>query len=133
MRNVWKGLIVGGLTGATAGLLADMADGRAPEASEWLRQVTERAAEWLQQSDLPERVREAAQHLVDSERAEQAREAAAKVAANARGKLTEAAREAQVRVGASDIPERIGTAAREMRDKISASAPSSTPARGQQP
>jgi hypothetical protein len=81
MRNVWKGLVVGGLTGVTAGVVldslsraakkaADVGDQvreHAPEAGRWVQSVTDKAGEWLQDADVPEHVRSVAQKLKDSD------------------------------------------------------------------
>ena len=59
MRNVWKGLMVGGFTGVAAGVLLDVASGtskqahvvgdkaleHAPDAAEWLRSSAKEAKE----------------------------------------------------------------------------------------
>jgi hypothetical protein len=74
MRNVWKGLFVGGLTGVTAGVILDslarasktaVAVGgqvrdHAPDAGRWLHSATDKAGEWLHDADVPEHVRSAA-------------------------------------------------------------------------
>jgi len=66
MRNTWKGLVVGGLTGIAGGAVLDIigrASGRArrigeaakdhaPEAASWLRHATERAVERVQDADV---------------------------------------------------------------------------------
>jgi hypothetical protein len=85
MNNVWKGLFVGGLTGVAAGFALDsltrtsdkaknlgkqVAD-RAPDAGKWVHSVTENTRELLRDSDLPERLREAAQKVKDSDVARQ--------------------------------------------------------------
>ena len=72
MQNVWKGLIVGGLTGAryAAGVVLDILAGaskkavavgeqvreHAPDAGRWLQSVTDKAGEWIQEADIPEHV-----------------------------------------------------------------------------
>jgi hypothetical protein len=76
MQNVWKGLIVGGLTGVTAGIVLDTLAGaskkavavgdqvrdHAPDAGRWLQSVTDKAGEWIQDADIPEHVRGIARH-----------------------------------------------------------------------
>jgi hypothetical protein len=76
MRNVWKGLIVGGLTGVTAGVALDAIAGaskkavavgeqvrdHAPDAGRWLHTVTDKAGEWIHDADIPEHIRSVAQH-----------------------------------------------------------------------
>ena len=76
MQNVWKGLIVGGLTGVTAGVVLDTIAGaskkavavgekvreHAPDAGRWLQSVTDKAGEWIHDADIPEHVRNVAQH-----------------------------------------------------------------------
>ncbi len=84
MRNVWKGLVVGGLTGVTAGVVLDSisraskkaADigGRvrdhAPEAGRWLQSVSDKAGELIHDADVPEHVRGAAQRIKESDAAQ---------------------------------------------------------------
>src|SRR5664280_1591891 len=94
MRNSWKGLVVGGLTGALVGialdvfasalrqatLIAQNARERGPEAVDWLQTVTGSAAKWVHDSDVPDRVREIAQQrILDSDFAAIAKETASKV------------------------------------------------------
>jgi hypothetical protein len=76
MHNVWKGLIVGGLTGVAAGVVLDTFAGagkkavavgeqvreHAPDAGRWLQSVTEKAGEWIQETDIPEHVLSVADH-----------------------------------------------------------------------
>ena len=74
MRNVWKGLFVGGLTGVTAGVVLDSI-GRAskkavavsgqirehaPDAGRWLHSATDKAGKRLQDADIPKHFRSAA-------------------------------------------------------------------------
>src|ERR1700729_1865549 len=61
MRNVWKGLVVGGLTGVGAGVILDSLVGaskkaaalgdqvreHAPDAGRWVQSVTDKAGDWL--------------------------------------------------------------------------------------
>ena len=80
MRNVWKGLVVGGLTGVTAGVVLDSIASaskraselgeqfrsRAPEAGRLAQSLTEKAIE----SNGAERVRNVAQRVKESEAAD---------------------------------------------------------------
>jgi len=73
VRNVWKGLVVGGLTGVAAGMtldalakaskkasaLGDRVRERRPDAERFVQGVSDRAGEWLQHSDVPGHVRSA--------------------------------------------------------------------------
>jgi hypothetical protein len=85
MNNVWKGLFVGGLTGVAAGFVLDsvartsdkakglgkqVAD-RAPDAGRWVHSMTENTRELWRDTDLPERLREAAQKVKESDVARQ--------------------------------------------------------------
>ena len=97
MRNSWKGLVVGGLTGAAVGILidgftkalrqashgAELARDHAPDAVEWLHAVTQRAGEWAVDADVPERVRHVAQRIVESDLAARLGESASKAAETA--------------------------------------------------
>jgi hypothetical protein len=83
MRNVWKGLIVGGFTGVAAGVILDSLAGaskkaaelgdqvreHAPDAGRWVQSVTDKAGEWLHDADVPEQARTVAQKLKDSDTA----------------------------------------------------------------
>jgi hypothetical protein len=83
MRNVWKGLVVGGLTGVGAGMVLDslarasekaVALGEqvrehAPEAGRWIQSVTDKAGDRLHDADVPEHVRAVAQKIKDSDAA----------------------------------------------------------------
>lgn len=76
MHNVWKGLIVGGLTGVAAGAVLDTLAAaskkaaavgeqvreHAPDAGRWLQSVTDKAGEWIQDADISEHVRSVAHH-----------------------------------------------------------------------
>jgi hypothetical protein len=93
MHNSWKGLVVGGLTGAFVGVALDLfasaveqatrgaerARDRAPEAAEWLQGVTDKAAEWVHDSEVPLHVREMAQHILGSDLATSANTTASRV------------------------------------------------------
>jgi len=90
VRNVWKGLAVGGLTGVAAGVVLDMArkasdkasavggrlKERAPEAGHWVHEVTEKASDWLQEADVPEHLRSAAHKIKDSDASRRVTDAA---------------------------------------------------------
>jgi len=81
MRNVWKGLFVGALAGAAAGLAVDILYGaggglaavtreagrRAPDAVDWAVAVTTEARRRLRHADLPDQVRVLAQGIADSD------------------------------------------------------------------
>jgi hypothetical protein len=81
MRNVWKGLIVGGLTGVTAGVVLDslakasskaaalggQVRDHAPDAGRWVQSVTDKAGEWIHDADVPDHVRTVAQKVKDSD------------------------------------------------------------------
>ena len=74
MKNVWKGLVVGGLTGVAAGMVLDVAAkasakatalgeqvrGHVPEAGRFIHGVGDRAGEWLQE-DVPDHVKAVAE------------------------------------------------------------------------
>jgi len=93
MRNTWKGLVIGGLTGAFVGMTLDLlvstieevrrgaehARERVPEATEWLQGATKRANEWVHENDVPVRVKEVGQRALDSDFANSANAAARKV------------------------------------------------------
>jgi len=94
MRNSWKGLVIGGLTGASVGILidafakavqqaahgAEYARDHADEAAEWLHHVTQRANKWALDAEVPDRVRHVAQRIVESDLASRLGETASKVA-----------------------------------------------------
>ena len=81
MNNVWKGLVVGGLTGVAAGMALDSltstsekAKGlgkhvvdKAPDAGRWVHSMTENTKELWREADLPERLRDAAQKVKESD------------------------------------------------------------------
>ncbi len=97
MRNVWKGLIIGGLTGAAVGLLLELLDQvkeRAAAAAELAREHGPQVADALaskaaagadraRQADLPGKLREAAQNVAASDAAQKLRQAAATAADSA--------------------------------------------------
>jgi hypothetical protein len=83
MRNVWKGLVVGGFTGVAAGVIldslsraskkaaevGDQVREHAPDAGRLVQTVVDRAGEWLHDADVPEHVRNAAHKIKDSDAA----------------------------------------------------------------
>ena len=105
MRNVWKGLIVGGLTGVGAGLILDSVRsapqaakslGRhavdlAPDAGKLIQSVAGRASELAHDTDVPDKVRDAARRVAGSDVAHRA--------ARATGDVTSAAREKVRQIG----------------------------------
>jgi hypothetical protein len=105
MRNVWKGLIVGGLTGVGAGVILDSLAGaskkaaalgdqvreHAPDAGRWVQSVTDKAGDWLHEADVPEHVRHVAHKLKESD-------AAARVS-DVGNDIVSAAREAATHTG----------------------------------
>jgi hypothetical protein len=98
MRNVWKGLVVGGLTGVTAGIVLDSVNRaskkavelggqvrvHAPEAGRWVQSVTEKAGEWIHDADVPEHVRSAAHRVKESEAAHRVADAGTEMATAAK-------------------------------------------------
>jgi hypothetical protein len=86
MRNVWKGLVVGGLTGVGAGVVLDSLSkankkaselGRqvrdhAPNAGHWVHSVSDKAGELIHDADVPDHVRDAAHRIKDSDAARKA-------------------------------------------------------------
>ena len=101
MRNVWKGLIVGGLTGVTAGIVLDAIAGaskkamavsdqvreHAPDAGQWLQSVTDKAGEWLHDADVPEHVRNVAERVAGSDAAHQVKQSSSAVMSAAKETL----------------------------------------------
>jgi hypothetical protein len=81
MRNVWKGLVVGGLTGVAAGLvldslhrasrtaaaIGDQVREHAPEAGRWVQTVSDKAGKWLNDADVPHQVRHVAHRIKESD------------------------------------------------------------------
>ena len=115
MKNVWKGLVVGGLTGVTAGIALDLFSRapdtardlsrqvreHGPEAARWAHGVVERAGELVHEgaqrageivheSDAPEKARDAMRRVKDSPAAK----TAAKVTSDAAGAARDAAKDA---------------------------------------
>ena len=76
MQNAWKGLVVGGLTSVTAGVVLDTIAGaskkavamgeqvreRAPVAGRWLQSVTDKVGSWVHDADIREHVRNVAKN-----------------------------------------------------------------------
>jgi hypothetical protein len=83
MRNVWKGLVVGGLTGVAAGVVLDSLSGaskkaaelggqvreHAPEAARLVHSLSDKAGDWVHDADVPDHVRDAAQRVKGSDAA----------------------------------------------------------------
>ena len=81
MRNVWKGLVVGGLTGVTAGVVLDSINRaskkavelgsqvrvHAPDAGRWVQSMTDKAGDWIHDADVPEHVRGVAHKVKESD------------------------------------------------------------------
>jgi hypothetical protein len=94
MRNVWKGLVVGGLTGVAAGVFLDWVNrasktaaqiggqlrDRAPEAERWVHSLSDKAGDWVHDTDVPEHLRDAAQRVKQSDVAQRVVEAGREVA-----------------------------------------------------
>jgi hypothetical protein len=90
MRNVWKGLVVGGLTGVTAGVVLDsiaraskkaseisgQVRERAPEAGRWVHSLTDKAGDWVHDAEVPDHIRDAAHRVKTSDAAHRAAEVA---------------------------------------------------------
>lgn len=93
MRNPWKGLVIGGLTGVFAGVILDVLSGarekvvtatenareKAPMWGDKAKHAAERAVERLRESELPDRARQTAERIRDSDIADGARAAADRV------------------------------------------------------
>ncbi len=91
MRNVWKGFIIGGLSGAAVGLMlewlggvregaaaaADLARERGPQVASTLTAKAAAGADRARQADLPGKLREAAQTVAASDAAQTLRQRAA--------------------------------------------------------
>lgn len=98
MRNIWKGLFLGAITGAAIGLALDLLYGagdqlavatrearrRAPEAADWAAAVTTQARRRLREADLPDQVRAMAQGIADSEFGRQVTDATSEAALTGR-------------------------------------------------
>lgn len=102
MKNVWKGLIIGGLTGVLAGYVLDGAARASkkatalgdsvlehtPEAGRFVQTVTEKAGDWLHETDVPEQVKTVAHKLKDSEAAARVADVGHEIVSAAREKAT---------------------------------------------
>ena len=98
MRQVWKGLVVGGLTGVLAGVVLDSIAGASkkalamgdqvrehtPEAGRWLQSVTDKAGEWIHDTDVPDRVRGMTERVKESEATNQVKQASSGVVSTAK-------------------------------------------------
>jgi hypothetical protein len=93
MRNVWKGLVVGALTGMAGGAAMDIAsaDRRKTaevahdlmeEAPSVAKAVTDKATDVLDDADVPGTVRDVAQKVGESDGAKKAKKVAKQVAAD---------------------------------------------------
>jgi hypothetical protein len=101
MRNVWKGLVVGGLTGVLAGVVLDTIAGaskkalavgdqvreHAPEAGRWLQSVTDKAGEWIHDADVPDHVRSMAERVKESDASNQVQRASNGMVSAAKGAI----------------------------------------------
>jgi hypothetical protein len=92
MKNVWKGLIVGALTGMVGGSAMDMASTGRRKTAELAQDVIDKApsvakaaahkaTDLLHDADVPEALRGAAVHVGDSATAKKAKKVAGQVAA----------------------------------------------------
>jgi hypothetical protein len=101
MRSVWKGLIVGGLTGVTAGVVLDAMAGaskkalaigdqvleHAPDAGQWVQSVTDKAGEWIHDADVPDHVRSVAKQVKDSDATDKVKKASSNAVSTAKEAL----------------------------------------------
>jgi len=85
MRNVWKGLVVGGLIGVTAGVVLDSINRASKKAAElgasvrahapdagrdagrWVESLTDKAGDWIHDAEVPEHVRDVAHKVKESD------------------------------------------------------------------
>ena len=132
MRNVWKGLIVGAVTGAAVGVLlylpararaggaaaAELARERGPWAAETIASAAAAGADRVRQADLPRKVREAAQHADLPRKVREVREAAQQA------DLPRKVREAAQTVAASDTAQALRQASASAADTVSETAKS---------
>jgi hypothetical protein len=109
MRNVWKGLVVGGLTGALAGVLLDAGDRASRVANQDVRRASGAARRAMERSELPGRVRSVTRRAFSADTAEQARDLAGRAASSARDAAGTLAEEARQRSG--DVADRWHAAA----------------------
>ncbi len=84
MRNVWKGLVIGGLTGALAGVLLDAGDRASRLANQDVRRASRAARRAMERAELPGRVRSVTRRAFSADTAEQARDLAGRAASSAR-------------------------------------------------
>ncbi|MFZ0665881.1 MAG: hypothetical protein WAM97_09000 [Acidimicrobiales bacterium] len=105
MRNVWKGLVVGGLTGVGAGMVLDSLSkankkaselGRqvrdhAPEAGRWVHSVSDKAGELIHDADVPEHLRDTAHRIKDSGAGRKAAKVGTEVAEKAKKAVSQSA------------------------------------------
>ncbi len=101
MRNVWKGLVVGGLTGVMAGVVLDTLAGaskkaqavgdqvreHAPDAGQWLHSVSDKAGEWIHDADVPDHVRSVAERVKESDATDKVKKAGSNVVSTAKEAL----------------------------------------------
>ena len=91
MKNAWKGLVVGALTGMVGGAVMDMATGAGRKTAEVAHDVMDRApsvakaathkgADVLHDADVPETVRDMAQPMGDSDSAKKVKRVVKRVA-----------------------------------------------------
>ena len=137
MRNVWKGLIVGGLTGVAAGVILDLISGAAEQAGEAGRKVKGRAPDFaskfahvateaagaIRETGLPEKARmaadRAAEQLREAELGDKAKRMADRAAEQLRdAELGEKAKRVAERAREVDLREKAKEAAERARDTI---------------
>ena len=93
MKNAWKGLVVGALTGMVGGAAMDMAIGArrrtvevaqnvAEKAPSVAKAATNKAADVLHDADVPDTLRDVAQKVGESDGAKKAKKVAKQVAAD---------------------------------------------------
>jgi hypothetical protein len=102
MRNVWKGLAIGGLTGVAGGVILDslagvskkaaeiggQVRGHAPEAGRWMQSATDKAGEWLHDAEVPDHVRTVARKIKDSDVADRLTEMGGDLVSSAKDKIS---------------------------------------------
>jgi hypothetical protein len=87
MRNVWKGLIIGGLTGVAAGILLDAGDRASRIANEDVRRAGRAARLAMQRSKLPGRMRSVTLRAGRAPTTDQARDLASRATGSAVGTM----------------------------------------------
>jgi hypothetical protein len=101
MQNVWKGLVVGGLTGVMAGVVLDTIAGaskkalavgdqvreHAPDAGQWLQSVSDKAGEWIHDADVPDHVRSVAERVKESDATDKVKKASSNAVSTAKEAL----------------------------------------------